>query len=1608
MIRAWKKVSFNLLLAVLAALFALVMTTSVADASNPTTVSFQGKVVNADGTNVTDGSYGFTFKLYSVSSGGSAVWTESDTLTVTAGVFQVNLGANCPFFTSNACNGSTPIDFSASNSLYLGITFNSDPAGEMTPRVQLQSVPYSFYADNAGSLGGRAASGYVQLSPGSAQSGFINIAGGNTLINATGSNNTTIGGSSGTLTLGGSSAGAITLQSASSFSLTGAAASTISTGATTLAVTSSKWSVDTNGKFSIGTIGSAVATFLVDAGNNTNGGVDYAVHNNSSGTNAFDGFAAYNDNAGASTHYALFGIGGTGYTGLSLLQNSAFILAGAGTSGLVLNTQAALPIIFAINNTQAAQFDSSGNLEVGTSATATARLVVQGADATSSTAALNITNSTPTSILYARDDGKVSVGNTSPSGQFNVGASNQFQVDSNGNITGVATAVGGVTSTSNGTSGLGTSTSLTLTSAASFTVGDYVQVNSANCGGTGINPCYAKITAKATNTLTITPALTWANGATVNEYIFPEIGGNETVTPTLLNRYGRAWFISGVATGNGTTYYNEDGISTSLPVYNIAADSASGATTVNIGNSSTTTITLGTSGTTTNIAGSLATTNNGNISAGSGALQGGSLSISSGAFAVNSSGAITAATGITTSGTVILSGLNHTGVVHTSATGQLSSSAVVLGTDTSGNYVASLGTLTGLSASASSGVGISPNLAVLYGATANTAVQGNTTITVTAGTGLSGGGSYTLGSGGTQTLTVQYGSTAGTAVQGNVQFTCPAAGTNLSGGGTTITEGTGGTCASLAVVASPSFGGTVTAATGLVATTGGLTVSAGGAAITGDISSTGRYYASHATSTNGQGYFVRNGSSTPIASFQGLDTGTNSFGFFGVNKYYNGTAWVDDGQSRLGSSFQIQDDSFNYYSFDTAANFTSRFVVAHGGNVGIGSNVTPGFLLDVQGGDINTSANVRTGGTIRIDSSGNHVNAGNYTGAGAVTLDSASGTALNIGTGASARTLTIGNNTGATGLVVNTGTAGATFNLVAGGQLLVQSASAPTVDNLHIATSGVTTAGINGLSVTYSGGAAAVEAAAERIDLQPGTTSGGTWSAVRLVPNATGAVSGVTENGLKVDNLTTPGSGTENALFVGTGWDNVLKATNSSITQAGLLTATTINATTAYQANGTAGITVAACTAGQYIGNGVAVNEGLITAGSCRTDATGLSDQRVKTNIVSLDSSALDTIKQVNAVNFNYDCSNPYFQQSSTDCDTRLQTGVIAQQLQQIYPNLVYTDDWGYFHVDYQGLSIETLKATTQIAQHINSAGDANFSSVLSPELLSSGGLQISSGSVGDVSIDTGSAASIDIGTTNAQQVNIGNAGSTTTVTGALIATGPTTTSGSVKMNFSDSSTNLTIDNNGSAATNTAALQINDTSGKGYSDLIKTPHFTVDGSGNITADGSIVDKGGSFQLLDPSANAVVSFDASGNANFAGNLQLNSATLNGDLSVAGDANFAGLSNFQKLATFFAKTIFRQDVEFDGHITVSKDTAGYAKLRSGETTVHVSFTAPYADAPIVTVSYSDGQFGLVSAQNITASGFDVTVPTAVTVDSTFSWTAIGAINPQTATNPPPTSP
>ncbi|MDQ3123886.1 MAG: hypothetical protein M3Q14_04350 [bacterium] len=129
------------------------------------TINFQGKVTNPNGTNVTDGTYEFDFALYTVATAGTATWTETVNLVVTDGIFQHNLGS------VTALPGS--VDFNSDN-IYLGVQFNNDAAGEMTPRIRMTASPYAFNADM---LDGLDSTDLVELTPASTQTGSIDVSG---------------------------------------------------------------------------------------------------------------------------------------------------------------------------------------------------------------------------------------------------------------------------------------------------------------------------------------------------------------------------------------------------------------------------------------------------------------------------------------------------------------------------------------------------------------------------------------------------------------------------------------------------------------------------------------------------------------------------------------------------------------------------------------------------------------------------------------------------------------------------------------------------------------------------------------------------------------------------------------------------------------------------------------------------------------------------------------------------------------------------------------------------------------------------------------------------------------------------------------------------------------------------------------------------------------------------------------------------------------------------------------------------------------------------------------------------------------------------------------
>jgi hypothetical protein len=82
-----------------------------------------------------------TFRLYNVSTGGAALWTETQSLNVVNGLFSTQLGATTTF-------ASAGVAFDVP--YFLGITVGTD--AEMSPRPPLTSAPYALRAQTAEGL----------------------------------------------------------------------------------------------------------------------------------------------------------------------------------------------------------------------------------------------------------------------------------------------------------------------------------------------------------------------------------------------------------------------------------------------------------------------------------------------------------------------------------------------------------------------------------------------------------------------------------------------------------------------------------------------------------------------------------------------------------------------------------------------------------------------------------------------------------------------------------------------------------------------------------------------------------------------------------------------------------------------------------------------------------------------------------------------------------------------------------------------------------------------------------------------------------------------------------------------------------------------------------------------------------------------------------------------------------------------------------------------------------------------------------------------------------------------------------------------------------------
>lgn len=105
--------------------------------TSSSTIAYQGYLIDSGGNPVNE-AISITFRLYNVDSGGTALWSEAQTVTISDGLFSVLLGSQTPI-SQNL--------LAANNNIWLGITVGTDQ--EMTPREKIASAAFAILSDVA-------------------------------------------------------------------------------------------------------------------------------------------------------------------------------------------------------------------------------------------------------------------------------------------------------------------------------------------------------------------------------------------------------------------------------------------------------------------------------------------------------------------------------------------------------------------------------------------------------------------------------------------------------------------------------------------------------------------------------------------------------------------------------------------------------------------------------------------------------------------------------------------------------------------------------------------------------------------------------------------------------------------------------------------------------------------------------------------------------------------------------------------------------------------------------------------------------------------------------------------------------------------------------------------------------------------------------------------------------------------------------------------------------------------------------------------------------------------------------------------------------------------
>lgn len=111
----------------------------------PGTLSYQGILLQSDGSAIVDGTHSVVFNFYTTSTGGAATLTRTISVTTSKGLYTCIIGDG------TAGNAALPATV-GTQQLYIGISV--DGGAELLPRAQLTTSPYAFQAQSAYAMNG--------------------------------------------------------------------------------------------------------------------------------------------------------------------------------------------------------------------------------------------------------------------------------------------------------------------------------------------------------------------------------------------------------------------------------------------------------------------------------------------------------------------------------------------------------------------------------------------------------------------------------------------------------------------------------------------------------------------------------------------------------------------------------------------------------------------------------------------------------------------------------------------------------------------------------------------------------------------------------------------------------------------------------------------------------------------------------------------------------------------------------------------------------------------------------------------------------------------------------------------------------------------------------------------------------------------------------------------------------------------------------------------------------------------------------------------------------------------------------------------------------------